>query len=189
MKKNKIFKITFCAIMASMSTILTFFEVNLPVFNVALYGLPLVFVSVIYGPGYGFLTGLVAGSIEQITKGISVQTLLWIIAPLAWGGLSGVIYYTFKKIINDDKVYKKIIIYSLAIFVSIFISNLSNSLAMAVFGYTKNPISNVGMFLAFYIPRLISIPMHMIIYVPLCYIVCERMRKFIFNIDDNKEVE
>ena len=86
--------------MASMSTILTIFEVNLPVFNVALYGLPLVFVSVIYGPGYGFLTGLVAGSIEQISKGISVQTLLWIIAPLAWGGLSGVIYYTFKKIIN-----------------------------------------------------------------------------------------
>ena len=76
MKKNKIFKITFCAIMASMSTILTIFEVNLPVFNVALYGLPLVFVSVIYGPGYGFLTGLVAGSIEQITKDHSLVQML-----------------------------------------------------------------------------------------------------------------
>ena len=110
MKKSKIFKITFCAVMAAMATILTVFEVNLPVFNVALYGIPLVFTSLTLGPGYGLLTGLVAGAIEQIYKGISLQTFLWIIAPLAWGGLSGLVYFIMKKLFKDDKVYKKITI-------------------------------------------------------------------------------
>ena len=108
MKKQKIFKITFCAVMAAMSLVLTFFEVNLPIFNVAMYGLPLVFVSIMYGPGYGLLTGLVCGAIEQIYKGLSIQTFLWIIAPLAWGGLSGLVYYGFKKVFTDDKAYNRI---------------------------------------------------------------------------------
>ena len=89
MKKSKVFSLSFCAIMASISIVLTIYEVNLPIFNVALYGLPLVFVSILFGPRYGFLTGLIAGSVEQIMKGLSIQSFVWIIAPLAWGGLSG----------------------------------------------------------------------------------------------------
>ena len=80
MKQSKIFKITFCSIMAAMSIILSFFEVNLPIFNVALYGVPLVFTSIMFGPWYGLLTGVIAGGIEQISKGISIQSLVWIIA-------------------------------------------------------------------------------------------------------------
>ena len=105
MKKSKVFRIAFCAIMASMSIVLTLCEVNLPVFNVALYGLPLVFVSVLFGPRYGFLTGLIAGSVEQITKGLSIQTFIWIIAPLAWGGLSGLVYHGLKNLFGDNKEY------------------------------------------------------------------------------------
>lgn len=188
MKKSKIFKITFCAVMAAMSIILTLFEVNLPIFNVALYGVPLVFVSIMYGPGYGLLTGIVCGSIEQIYKGLSVQTFLWIIAPLAWGGLSGLVYYGLKKLFNDDKVYKKIIYYVLAIFVSVFIANISNSLALAVFGYTKDPITSFATFITYAFGRMLSIPLHIVIYVPLCYLVVERMKKIVYNFnDENKE--
>lgn len=186
MKKQKIFKITFCAVMAAMSLVLTFFEVNLPIFNVAMYGLPLVFVSIMYGPGYGLLTGLVCGAIEQIYKGLSIQTFLWIIAPLAWGGLSGLVYYGFKKVFNDDKAYKKIIFYAVAVLVSVFVANVSNSLALAVFGYTKDPITSIATFITYAVGRMLSIPLHVIIYVPLCYLVCDRMKKVMYNFNDEK---
>lgn len=177
MKQSKIFKITFCSIMAAMSIILSFFEVNLPIFNVALYGVPLVFTSIMFGPWYGLLTGAIAGGIEQISKGISIQSLVWIIAPLAWGFLSGLIYNGLKKLFNDDKVYKKIIYYTLAILVSIFVANLANSFALAIFGYIPNKADSVKIFLIFAISRMVSIPVHILVYVPLCYLIVERMKK------------
>ena len=115
MKKNKVFKLTFCSIMASLSIVLTFLEVNLPVFNVALYGLPLVLTSILFGPSYGLLAGLIAGSVEQIYNGLSIQSFVWIIAPLAWGGLSGLVYHTLKNVFKDNKEYKKIIYKSITI--------------------------------------------------------------------------
>lgn len=178
MKKMKIFKITFCAIMAAMATIFNFIEITLPFgFNLTLYGLPLVFVSFTYGPALGLLTGFVCGAIEQIVKGISLQTFLWIIAPLAWGLLSGLVYHGLKKLFNDNKVYKKIIYYTLGILVSITVANLANSAALAVFGHTSDPVSSFGLFMAYAFARMISIPFHVVLYVPLCYILCERMKK------------
>ena len=179
MKKSRIFKITFCSIMAAMSTVLTLLEVNLPVFNVALYGLPLVIVSVVFGPSFGLLTGFIAGSIEQISKGLSLQSLIWIIAPLAWGGLSGLVYHGLKKLFKDDKTYKKIIYYILGVFFAILVANICNSAAMAIFAYTKEPITSLSMFLVYAVSRMASIPLHIVVYVPICFIVCEKLKKHI----------
>lgn len=181
MKQSKIFKITFCSIMAAMAIILSFFEVNLPIFNVALYGVPLVFTSIMLGPWYGLLTGFVCGSVEQLTKGLSIQTLVWIIAPLAWGFLSGLVYNGLKKCFNDDKAYKKIIYYTLAILVSIFVANLANSFALAIFGYIPNKAESLKIFMIFAISRMASIPVHIIVYVPLCYLIVERMKKIMIK--------
>ena len=179
MKKTEIFKLTFCSIMASLSIVLSFFEVQLPIFNVALYGLPLVLTSLLFGPSYGFLAGLIAGSVEQIYKGLSIQTFIWIIAPLSWGGLSGLSYHTLKMVFKDDKEYKKIIYMTISIFIAIFVANLSNSTALAVFAYTKDPITSFGTFIVFAFSRMVSIPFHVIVYVPLCYLICRRLNKFI----------
>lgn len=185
MKKTKVFKLTFCAIMASVSIILTLFEVNLPIFNVALYGLPLVLTSILFGPSYGFTAGLVAGLVEQITKGLSIQSFIWILAPLSWGGLSGLVYHGLKKIFNDNKNYKKIIYITISVLIAIFFANLCNSAAMAIFAYTKDPITSVGTFIAYAISRMVSIPIHVIVYVPLCYLSCTKLNNYLTEVDQN----
>lgn len=178
MKKNLIFKIAYCSIMAAMSFVCTFFEIPLFSVNVTLYGIPLVFVGIVCGPVYGLLTGFIAGVLEQLKWGLSIQSFLWIIAPIVWGALSGLIYSGLKKLINDNKVYKKIIIYSIAIIISSIIANISNTMALVLLGFTE-PINNISLFMAYAIPRLLSVPIHVIIYIPICYIVCEKFKKII----------
>lgn len=185
MKKTKVFKLTFCAIMASMSIVLTIFEVHLPIFNVALYGLPLVLTSILFGPSYGFLAGLIAGSVEQITKGLSIQTFIWILAPLSWGGLSGLVYHGLKKIFKDDKKYKKLMYITLSVLISIFVANICNSTAMAVFAYTKDPITSLGAFIIYAFSRMVSIPFHIIVYVPICYLTCEKLNNYLTEVNVN----
>ena len=80
MKKNLIFKVVYCSIMAAMSFVCTFFEIPIFNVNVTLYGIPLVFVGVVCGPIYGLLTGFIAGVLEQLKWGLTIQSFLWIIA-------------------------------------------------------------------------------------------------------------
>lgn len=177
MKHKLIFRITYCSIMAAISGVLTYFEIPLGVFEITLSPIPLIFVGMIYGPIYGLLTALIAGIIEQITWGITLQTIWWLLAHFAWGGLSAVLYSLFKKILKDNKNYKKIIIYSLSIIICAVVANLCNSLALVIYGYTSEPINDIKMFIAYAIPRLVSIPIHIIIFIPICYIVCEKFKK------------
>lgn len=180
MRKNIIFKIVYCSIMAAMAYVCTFFEIPIFNLNITLYGIPLIFVGIVCGPVYGLLTGLIAGVLEQLKWGISMQTFLWLIAPIVWGGLSGLLYNLLKKLIKDDKLYKKIIIYSITIIITAIIANLSNTMAMVILGFNSEPITNISLFFAYAIPRLISIPIHIIIYIPICYMVCEKFKKIKF---------
>lgn len=177
MKKNLIFKIVYCSIMAAMAFVCTFFEIPLFGFNVTLYGIPLIFVGIVCGPVYGLLTGLIAGVLEQLKWGISVQTIFWLIAPMVWGGLSGLLFKGLKKLFNDNKKYKVIIDYSITIIITAIIANICNTFALVILGYTSSEITNVLLFLGYAIPRLISVPIHVIIYIPICYIVCEKFKK------------
>jgi len=166
--------------MAAMAYVCTFFE--LPIFNVnvTLYGIPLIFVGVVCGPMYGLLTGLIAGILEQLKWGISIQTFLWLLAPIAWGALSGLLYRGFKQLLKDDKKYKVIINYSLTIIITAIIANICNTLALVLLGYSSDEITNVLLFIAYAIPRLISVPIHVIIYIPICFVVCEKFKKIKF---------
>lgn len=179
MKKNLIFKIVYCSIMAAMSFVCTFFEIPIFSVNVTLYGIPLIFVGVVCGPVYGLLTGFIAGFLEQLKWGISLQAFLWIIAPMVWGGLSGLLYKGLKLLFKDNKIYKIIIIYSITIIVTAIIANISNTVALVLLGFTE-PINNIMLFITYAIPRLLSVPIHVIIYIPICYIVCEKFKKIKF---------
>ena len=179
MKKNLIFKVVYCSIMAAMSFVCTFFEIPIFNVNVTLYGIPLVFVGVVCGPIYGLLTGYIAGVLEQLKWGLTIQSFLWIIAPIAWGALSGLMYLGLKKLFKDNKPYKKIIIYTISIIITSIIANIANTLALVLLGYT-DPINNIMLFMAYAIPRLLSVPIHVIIYIPICYIVCEKFKKIKF---------
>ena len=68
----------------------------------------------------------------------------------------------------------------------VFVANVSNSLALAVFGYSKDPITSIATFITYAVGRMLSIPLHVIIYVPLCYLVCDRMKKVMYNFNDEK---
>ena len=95
-----------------------------------------------------------------------------------------VIDNVFKKVFKDDKTYKKIINYSLSILVAAVLANLVNSLALVLLGYSSEPVTNVSLFFAYAIPRLVSIPIHVLIYVPVCYLICEKMKKIkMFNFE------
>ena len=183
MKNKFIFKITYCSIMAAMAYVCTFFEIPI-VFTITLYGIPLIFIGIMYGPLYGILTGLIAGTLEQLKWGLSLQTFLWLLAPIAWGGLSGLVYMLLKKVIKDDKVYKKIILYTISISFAAIIANISNSFALIIAGYTSTVVENFEMFMTYAIPRLASIPIHVLLYVPVCYLVCEKIKKIkMFNLE------
>ena len=73
--------------MAAMAFVCTFFEIPLFGFNITLYGIPLIFVGIVCGPVYGLLTGLIAGVLEQLKWGISIQTILWLIVKFAVCGV------------------------------------------------------------------------------------------------------
>ena len=177
MKKNLIFKIVYCSIMAAMAFVCTFFEIPLFGFNITLYGIPLIFVGIMCGPVYGLLTGLIAGVLEQLKWGISFQTFFWLISPIVWGGLSGLLFNSFKLLFKDNKKYKIIIKYCLSISITAVIANICNTFALVILGYSSSEITNVLLFIGYAIPRLISVPIHVIIYVPICYIVCEKFKK------------
>ena len=178
MKNKALFKIVYCGIMAAMSFVCTLFEIPL-IINITLYGIPLIFVGILYGPGYGALVGFVAGFLEQLKWGITLQSFLWILAPHSWGGLSGLIYLFLNKLFGNKKIYINVINYSVAIIVAAIIANIANSFALVVYGYSSTNVENLKMFIAYAIPRLVSIPIHVLIYIPVCYIVCEKIKKIL----------
>lgn len=178
MKNNFLVKIIFCSIMAALSFVCTTIEIPLVV-NITLYGIPLIFVGVLYGPTYGALTGLVAGMLEQLKWGLSLQTFLWLLAPICWGGISGIINLLLKK----EKFNKKniiLIIYLLVITITALFANITNSFALAVLGYSSSEINNLLLFVAYAVPRLISVPIHVALYVPICYLLCEKFKNIAF---------
>ena len=78
---KKVLKITFCGVMAAMAIALEKVTA-LPITNsikITFYGLPLIVVGILYGFKIGFITGLVSGTVLQLTSpyGISVSSPFW----------------------------------------------------------------------------------------------------------------
>lgn len=94
MKNKRLFRISVASSMAALSIILDLVSVRTNASKFTLYGLPLLFAGMFFGPWVGGLAGLVSGFISQvILYGITPTTPIWMIAPMAWGWLSGFFYH------------------------------------------------------------------------------------------------
>ncbi|MGM9858335.1 MAG: folate family ECF transporter S component [Bacilli bacterium] len=97
--KIKTKQITVAALLAALSVVLDYLSFRTDSTKLTLYSLPLLISGMIFGPWVGLLTGVVAGFLAQLLSyGLSLTTLLWMLAPMAWGFFSGLILHKgFKK--------------------------------------------------------------------------------------------
>lgn len=126
MKKINVFELVLCGVMAALSIVLEkFVSLDLGPFKLTFYGLPLLFVGIIYGPKLGLITGIVTGVILQLTSkyGVTITSILWALAPVSWGGISGII---FKYV----KIKKEIILIAVSITCASLCATILNTIAM-----------------------------------------------------------
>ncbi len=98
MNKKRIYLICIASSMAALSIILELLSVRNEASKFTLYSLPLLFSGILFGPWAGLLTGIVSGFISQLCLyGLGPTTLIWMLAPMMWGFLSGLIFHNVMK--------------------------------------------------------------------------------------------
>ena len=118
MKKNIIKKMALASVMAAFAIVLNLISVRSDTSLYTIYALPLLLAGILYGPLVGFYAGLATGIIVQLfTYGITPTTVLWILAPTAWGLISGFISYLFSYKITKPKVIINIAICTLSVLI------------------------------------------------------------------------
>lgn len=126
MRRSKTYCIVMAAAMAALSIILDYLSVRTNVSKFTIYGLPLLITGILFGPWIGALAGLVVGFITQmIYYGLTITTPIWMVAPIIWGFVSGLLA---KLLIKDNKltIAKTIII----VVVTSLVATACNSVAM-----------------------------------------------------------
>ena len=179
MRKKLIFNIVVASILAAMALVLEKLGIKIPLLGntttlrISFYGLPLMIAGIIFGYKTGLLAGLIMAIISQLVLseyGITPTTPLWMIAPILFGLLSGLIIKIFK-----DKISVISILVSVVI-TSIFVS-LSNSLALYVDGIVFDYDTKITFVLIMI--RILSSIIVACIYIPVLYILSKRLKKFI----------
>ena len=129
MKKYSVKDISLASTFAALSIILDVLSVRTDSSKYTLYGLPLLFAGILFGPWVGLLTGLVSGFLSQLlTFGLSITTPLWMIAPMLWGFISGLLFHNvFKKKESPKNIVLTVIL------TSVFVT-LTNTLALYLDG-------------------------------------------------------
>lgn len=129
MKKYSVKDISIASTFAALSIILDFISVRTDSTKYTIYGLPLLFAGILFGPWVGLLTGLVSGFISQaLTFGITITTPIWIVAPAMWGFISGLLFHNlFKKKESPKHIVITVLITS-------FTVTLINTLALYLDG-------------------------------------------------------
>lgn len=126
MKRSKTYSLVMAAAMAALSIILDFISVRTNISKFTIYGLPLLITGILFGPWIGALAGFVVGFITQIIYyGLTITTPIWMVAPIMWGFISGLLA---KLLIKDNKltIAKTIII----VVVTSLMATACNSVAM-----------------------------------------------------------
>lgn len=173
MKKKMVFQITFCAIMAALSIALERFvsiDVGMRI-KLTFYGLPLMVVGIMFGPKLGFTTGLVAGIVLQLTSpyGISLTSPFWALAPIAWGGISGLLYKAFSRKNGYGYLFIVVLVTSLS-------ANLLNTLAMFMETVLiADPYYTIAAILVDWPVRLLSMVVLVVPYILLIKIVINNL--------------
>lgn len=179
MRKKIIFNIVIASILAAMALVLEKLGIKIPLLGntttlrISFYGLPLMIAGIIFGYKTGLLAGLIMAIISQLVLseyGITPTTPLWMIAPIIFGLLSGLIIKIFK-----DKISVISILISVVI-TSIFVS-LANSLALYVDGIVFDYDTKITFVLIMI--RILSSIIVACIYIPILYILSKRLKKFI----------
>lgn len=172
MKSKVIKRIVVAGVMSAIAFVLNYISIDLQVMKITLYGLPLLLCGMFYGPLTGLLCGLVTGFLCQLFSkyGLTITAPLWMLAPIAWGFISGLISKIFK---NNYKVWKILV----CVLVTSLVALLLNSVAMIidglVFDYpTEYVLINLG-------TRVITSLITGVIYVLVLYPILNRLTKIL----------
>lgn len=171
-KRSKVSNLALAAIMADLAIVLDMISIRGEFTKYTIYALPLILTGMLFGPYIGALSGAIAGFIVQLlTYGITPTTPLWIIAPVAWGFLSGVLALAFKK----DYKWQKV---AIIVFATSLIVTGINSLALVLDGLIMDyPTTYVltGLFL-----RVVTSLGIGIFYTVTTYYIINRLKKYKF---------
>lgn len=185
MKNKRVFQISFCAIMAAMAIALNSVA-SLQIthaIKITFYALPLLVVGIMFGPLMGFTTGLVAGVILQLISpyGISLSSPFWALAPIMWGGISGL---TFKLLKKTNKWIAVII----AVVLASISANLINTFAMIMDSLLiKDSWYTLSAIMLDWPGRLLTMAVTMVPYIIITGIVVDSLRKIYFLDDETEE--
>ncbi len=184
MKNKKIYLICVVAIMAAMSIVLDKVgTIKLAKeIKITFYALPLIVVGVIHGPLIGAITGIITGTVIQLTSewGISLASPFYALAPIVWGLVSGL---TFKMFRN-----KKRLGFVLTVVISSICANLINTFAFFMDSLLiKDSTFTTTVILSTWPMRLLTMLITMIPYIVISSIVCDRVMHFLDNKEMNEE--
>ena len=136
------------------------------------------FTGIMFGKIYGLFSGLISGIVLQLTSewGISITSIFWALAPIAWGFVSGLLSDLFKKSLNIIKIF--IIVGAASIS-----ALLLNTFAMVMEGVIFNdPYYTSAKILTELPPRIISMLILWITYTFVLKILYNSLKdKFIKN--------
>ena len=182
-KNNElILKLVFCAIMASFAICLDKF-LSFKTYNLkfTLYGLPLMFVGIMYGWKAGLFSGAITGIVLQLTSeyGISITSPFWALAPMAWGFFSGLVSDLFKKQLNVFSI-------SIAVVASSVTSFIFNTLTMFLDSlFYKDSYYTASVILTGVPTRLLSMVILCPVYILVLTVLYKTLKKTM--IDKNNE--
>lgn len=180
MKKSLVQKMCIASILSAISIILNILSPENSTYKITIYGLPLMLCSMLYGPFIGFLAGLVTGFINQLTSkyGLSITSILWMLAPILWGTVSGVILKLQNNKINP---YNKLNIVIMVVLTSLIVT-LVNSLVIyldsIIFEYPLE-MAVVDIFIKCGISLILSV-----FYSVALYILTNRLKKYSWIIEN-----
>lgn len=190
MKKRKelIFTIVLCAIMAGLSIVLDKISLNLGTLKITFYALPLLVVGVVNGFVPGLIAGAISGIVLQLTSpyGITPSSPFWALAPIFWGGISGLV----KLIFDKKKIDNFPILVAIAVIVASIMANLVNTLAFVMDSLlVKDSYYTMTIILTNWPLRLLIMFVSMIPYIVITLSSAEAIKRSIYATDEDDETK
>ena len=134
--KVYLFKLGLTAVLTALAIVLnSFLSIRIgDVMKISLYGFPLIILGLFVGPLFSVIGGLTCAIINDILGyGISLSTIWWSLAPIAWALIPALLrrFYFMKK----NKYIRGLIVIVASAFAAFLLNNLAFFLDLKVFGY------------------------------------------------------
>ena len=184
MKKRVILEIAIIGVMAALAIVLEKFSFPKgdSYLKFTLYGLPLMFVGCMFGARVGLITGVVSSFVMQLTSewGLSVTSPLWMMAPICWGGMSGLVFYLLKR---KNTIPRMLIVSYVTSILATLLNTIAQIIDGLIYGGASFAISNVITKLP---PRLISMAILGVCYALLLFVLINRL-KFLTKLEETED--